>query len=100
MDELTYTIQFIKFYSIFTIIMILFDVSSAITIFPTFPEITSLSFSNILLLAGSVGKFLLSLFFYSIPNFAILNLLLWSSRVIAMLEILMYIKRLINPVSN
>lgn len=94
MEDLKYTQQFIKIYGIFTILMIIFQVSSLITVFPEVYFPSKFSLVSILGSIGSIGNFLLSIFLYSIPQYPIINYLLWISRSISVLEILNYIRQL------
>lgn len=96
-EELTYTKRFIKGYALFTIVMIVFKITGAISVFPELPRLTTISLQGILNFVGSIFGFLISLIFYSIPEYVILNYILWILRVISFLEILLYAKKLIHP---
>ena len=97
-DELKYTKGFIKAYGLFTLVLLVFSsLTTNIAGLPEPPTITSFTLPNIISFVGSIGGFLISLIFYSLPEFVIINYLLWIFRIISFLEILIYLKRLIHP---
>ena len=100
MEELEFTTYFIKFYTIFTIIMLLTSMNSDINIFPNITIPTTFTLGGILTFVGSIASFMFSLIIYTIPNYTILNYILWSLRLISLLELLIYFKKLVHPTAN
>ena len=91
--------EFLKVYAIFTIIMLLLDLSSGVNIFPAINLPSTLTIPNIIGFFKNVGVFVISLLFYSIPGVPYANILLWVYRSIAILELLLYLKKLGHPTS-
>ena len=100
MEELEFTTYFIKFYTIFTIIMILTSMNTDTNIFPSITMPTTFNLVGIIDFVGSIASFMFSLIIYTIPNYTILNYILWSLRLISLLELMIYLKKLIHPTAN
>ncbi len=59
MNELKYTQIFIKWYALFTAIMLIFNVSGVVNIFPEVERLTAFSLLGIIGFTANIGKFLL-----------------------------------------
>lgn len=88
--------NFIFIYAIFSILLILFGVNDTLATFQEISVPNSFSLGEILQFSGAIFGFFLNLLFYNTPSF-ILNVIIWAYRVVMILELALYIKRVIHP---
>lgn len=88
---------FIVFYALFTIFVQIFGISDIGIKYEEIILPTSLfNFSELLTFGAKLGEYLLGLITYSTPV-SILNIVLWAFRIIAIIELIILVKRIIHP---
>ncbi len=90
--------SFIFIYSIFTLLCVIFGLTSG----SAFPNITlpgEWTLFSIISFVGNLFTFILTLLFYS-TSYMIIDVILWALRIASIFEIGLYFKKLVNPVAN
>lgn len=99
--ELKETKQFIKTYGLFSVILMMLDLSIGLGLsFKWFNRPLTFSLSGILNFFINIIEFVFDILFYTIEGQNLLNIILWVIRIICILELLHYSKKIVNPLSN
>jgi hypothetical protein len=87
---------FVFIYAIFTLILLAVGQNTGMAIFPELITPTSYNLTSLIEFGISLLQFITALLFYSTPYF-ILNVILWSYRIVCLFELAEYLKDLANP---
>lgn len=89
---------FVLTYTIFTLIMFMFAPQEVGISYDETPDIT-FTLGGIINFVVIIGSFIINVLVYT-TNYVVVNILLWAIRLLALLDLVIYIKRLINPLAN
>jgi hypothetical protein len=66
---------------------------------PAIPIIKNINVVTIIQWVFDIAQWLIGIAIYTVPNMVVINMILWSFRVIVFIELAIYLKELINPLS-
>ena len=98
-----FTKYYIKFYAIFMLLVGILNISGVGMSFPAIPIIEIFNAPNIIMWVFDIATWLIGIITYTLPTtygiLTALNYLLWGMRIIVLIELAVYVKDLLNPLS-
>lgn len=98
MDQMEITKMFIFTYAIFSILLNLFGIAHNVEYTPIETS-GQMTLASVVDFFGQIFYFLFNLLLFT-TDYAIINIILWAFRAVALMELLIYGKRVLNPVAN